>query len=164
MQLDILNSVFTSAFLGLIWALIKVVEYFINKNKKEEKPEYLDLLNKNAELLISMNRQLETIIKMGTLTEQQEKAIEEAAEDINKLLEMHQVYNENRVPIWYFPTETSKIIKDLPLHLNNLEMFMSDLKTDQSEMFSRLSDLISSQKVVTERLSDLISALTKVTR
>lgn len=164
MQLDILNSVFTSAFIGLVWALIKVVEYFVNKNKKEEKPEYLDLLNKNIELLMNMNKQLENIIKMGTLTEQQEKVIEETAEDMNKLLEMHEVYNENRVPIWYFPSETVKIIKDLPLHLNNLEMFMSDLKTDQSEMFSRLSDLISSQKVVTERLSDLISALTKVTR
>jgi hypothetical protein len=133
------GSALTALFVALIWVLIKVVEYFISKNKKDK-------------------------MQCG-LTERQEKTLEEARNYSKDLFEMHNVYDENRTPMWIIPPELMKLIREnhscLELLKKEIDDNLDDIKGGQSVVVDKMTNLISSNKIMTERLGDLISALRK---
>jgi hypothetical protein len=138
--MTISGSALTALFIGMAWALIKVVEYFISKNKKIKEPEL-------------------------KLTEKQERMLEEARNYSKDLFEMHNVYDANRTPLWIIPPELMKLVREnhscLELLKKEIDDNLDDIKSGQSVVVDKITDLISSNKIMTERLGDLISALRK---
>jgi len=130
----------TALFLGMAWALIRVVEFFITKYKKSKEPE-------------------------PGLTEKQEELLQESRDYSKNLFEMHDVYDENRTPMWIIPPELMKLIREnhscLEMVKKELDDNLDDIKGGQSIVVDKMTDLISSNKIMTERLGDLISALRK---
>lgn len=129
----------TALFIGMAWALIKVVEFFISKYKKGKESQ--------------------------GLTEKQEEMLKEAADYSKNLFEMHNVYDESRIPLWIFPPEISKLVREthnsLEMLTKELEDSVDNMKYDQSIVVNKITDLVTSQKLMTERLGDLIAALKK---
>lgn len=149
-MMEILNSAITGAFVGLIWALIKVVEYFIKKySNADETPvkicEFKDFCD---------------------IKKKQVEKMEDILLKLKKIDEMHNVYNDDHVPAWYVPSELLPLVRESNHCLENLdkslEVVLDEIKTGQSNIINRMTDLITSQKLMTERLSDLISALNKL--
>jgi len=164
--LEITNSVFTALFVGLVWCLIKVVEFFIKKysNKSEKvlagEDEY--------ELIKIISDQLATIKDNGTLTENQEKMIEEILEHTRRLYELHNVYNEDHTLAWYVHPEIITLARQSQNCLVSLEKTLDnvtdEIKDEQGSIINKIIDLVSSQRALTERLSDLISTLNRLSK
>ena len=151
------NSALTALFVGLVWALIKVVEFFISKykNNKEDKPDILSKISNDLNILTES-------------TKSQHKMIEEILRYSEHLDHMHSVYNEDHAPAWYIPSDMITLVRDNNVLSKSLakdiDEHMNEIKDEQDVIVNKIVDLITSQKVVTERISDLILVLNKFSR
>ncbi|MFA5048460.1 MAG: hypothetical protein WC516_05565 [Patescibacteria group bacterium] len=171
--MEITGSVLTGLFVGLVWALIKVVEFFIKKyGKSKEDIETNVSANKLAETQTNqfkdISEKISQIKDFCILTKEQSDKLDEIWQKTKKLEDMHNVYNENHAPAWYIPTELLPLVRESNICLENLEksldIAIDEIKAGHVIVVNRISDLITSQKLVTERLGDLISALNKFSR
>lgn len=171
--MEITGSVLTGLFVGLVWALIKVVEFFIKKyGKSKDDVEGSISAAKLAETQVNQFKDIAEKISefksSCTLTKEQSDKLEEIWQKIKKMDDMHNVYNENHAPAWYIPSELLPLVRESSVCLDNLEksldIAIDEIKAGHSIVVNRISDLITSQKLVTERLGDLISALNKFSR
>lgn len=153
--MELTGSVLTALFVGLVWALIRVVEFFVSKYKTTKETGHEIVLKKLQDDLQRTNK--EQCNMLGKILQHCEN-----------LDNMHSVYNENHVPAWYIPPDMIKLIRennDLSKLLNReLEEHMDEFKDNQDVVVLKMTELIASQKIMTERLGDLISALTKISR
>ena len=160
MEITLTGSIITSLFVGLILTLIKVVEHFISK-KQEKK----GLNEQQEQMLQKICQYVNDTQKYGVLTEKQEELLEEINDSTGDLLDMHSVYDENRVPRWYISADLMPLVRktynSVKILNKELEESLSDIKEDQTLLVSRMIDLIASQKVMVERLGDLIVKLDK---
>lgn len=169
--MEITGSALTALFVGLIWTLIRVVEFFIRKYGKVKEEEEATALAKSLTLTQTnqfkeISEEIQRINHNGCLaTEAKADILEKICENSNKLFELHNVFNENHVPAWYVPSDLIELVRKSNNCLNNLERNLdlanNDRKAEQHITIDRLSDLIGSQKTMTERLSDLIVILNK---
>lgn len=140
MPIEISSSALTALFVAMVWLLIRVVEFFISKYKKP-------------------------MVPISALTEKQEKMLEGAYDYSKNLFEIHNIYDENRTPLWIIPPELMKLIRDnhscLEMIRKEIEDGLDDVKNGQSIVGNKIADLVSSNKIMTERLGDLIFALRK---
>lgn len=144
--MELTGPAFTGLFIGLIWALIRVVEYFIKRyNGTKEDSGIKDIVEK--------------IEKNCALTAEQAEMLKEISEKNNKMFDMHNVYNENHAAAWYYPSEALSLARESHTCLGNLESAIEEVKDGQAIIVNRISDLITSQKLMTERVGDLIAAL-----
>lgn len=171
--MEITGSVLTGLFVGLVWALIKVVEFFIKKyGKSKEDAEGSAAATKLAEIQVNQFKDIAEKISefkdSCVLTKEQSDKLDEIWQKVKKLDDMHNVYNENHAPAWYVPSELLPLVRESNVCLDNLEksldIAIDEIKAGHSIVVNRISDLITSQKLVTERLGDLISALNKFSR
>ena len=164
--MEITGSALTAVFIGLIWCLIKVVEYFIKKysNKSENTLAKED----EYELIKTISIQLSTIKDSGTLTQKQEKILEDILEYTKRLYELHNVYNEDHTLAWYIHPEIITLARQSQNYLVSLEKTLDnvtdEIKDEQGNIIGKIIDLVSSQRALTERLSDLISTLNRLSR
>jgi hypothetical protein len=140
------GAALTALFVGLVWTLIKVVEFFINskKNGKVAKVE----------------------APAPALTAEQARKLEQISTMVSHLNELHSVYDENHVPKWYVPGELLTLLRNARAALeslsNELEDSMDKSEAGQKAVLDKMSDLINSQKLMTERLGDLITLWSKL--
>ena len=158
MEITLTSSLLTSLFVGLVVTLIKVVEYFISKRQDKK-----GLSKYQEEMLQKICQYIGEAEKHGALTEKQEELLEEINDNTEDLLDMHSVYDENRVPRWYVSADLMPLVRKIYGTLKTLnkelEENISDVKEGQTMLVSRMIDLISSQKLMVERLGDLIVKL-----
>lgn len=137
--MDLTNPALTTLFIALIYTLIKVVEHFLSKNKNNI---ILDKLNLIEGEMCNAIKATDTLSKM------------------------HEVYDNNRVPVWYVPSELLSTVRNMSMDLSvlNKEIVetMGEIKTGQTVLVDKLSDLINSQRLMTERLQDLVLKLNKI--
>lgn len=140
------NPALTALFIGLIWTLIKVVSYFIEK-RADGSPS----LAKRME---------EQVQKICATVEKNNKIIKD-------LYELHDVRDENYVPRWYVPTEIITLLKEIRSLEGALDIQIHDVKTEilanlsenkigQTAVLEKVTDLIHSQKAVIEKLTEFI--------
>lgn len=92
----------------------------------------------------------------GVLTKEQ-------AEELHTLYKMHDRYDDNGVPRWFFPGDvldmTRAHCEESSLKLNTIIQDQTTIRNEQHTIYSKINDLISSQQRVTDRISDLINKL-----
>jgi hypothetical protein len=160
--MEISSAALVSLFIGMGWALIRVVEFFIKKYSKNGKTCLTEEQNK-------MLYEVYTSIVKSDLNNMLKKQ-EEMLDNIHKLIEhlddLHSVYDENHVPKWYFPKEilqlSRSIFNEVKILDDEISGEISRMSAGQSIMVDKISDLINSQKLVTEKLNDLIILWTKL--
>jgi len=139
------GAALTALFVGLVWTLIKVVGFFVDKSKKNGK----DIAPVAIGLTVEQARKLENINAL-----------------IKHLDELHSVYDDNRVPKWYVPGEMLVLLRNADSALkslsNELEDSIDKSESGQKAVLDKMSDLINSQKLMTERLGDLITLWSKL--
>jgi len=158
MPMTITGSALTALFIGLVWTLIKVVEYFIKKNK-EKGNEYQ--IGQEQSKLFEICKRLQYLDEL-------ESVIDNIEDKIKKLDEMHSVYDENRVPKWYVQSEILMLVRQIH---NKLDIFEKELEEDiyiikngQTAIIEKILDLLNAQKLMVERLGDLIRKLNKISK
>jgi hypothetical protein len=159
------SAAVTGLFIGMAWALVRVVEYFVKKYGKAEKVGLNDELSKQ---ISEIHQQCMSCNRYGVLTEHQENCLENIEKLVKHLDELHSVYDENHVPKWYVPKEILSIVRSIT---NDIDNMSDDLKEElgkisagQSISVEKISELINSQKLVTERLGDLITLWSKAVK
>lgn len=165
--MEITGSALTALFVGLVWTLINVVKYFITKYGKQKYSNAI-LVGDQAKILAEICIKINEIKERGTLTKEQQEIMEKSLNYIQKLHEMHAVYNDDHVPAWYVPKDLIDLVRNIHGRLDALckeiEENLDDVKKGQTVIVGNMSELITSQKLMTERLGDLISALNKFSR
>lgn len=157
--MELTSSALTALFIGLVWTLIKVVEYFINRGKN-------DVVRNESEerdALIS-SRNINIINKIEHL-QQQCAMLSDIYNKVKKLEESHSVVDENLIPRWYVPSELLPIVRQmhnsLDIMCRELQENLEAVKDGQASLVERILDLVSSQKIMVERLGDIIAKLNK---
>lgn len=137
--MDITNPAITAAFIALIYSLIRVIEYFVSKYKTDDNLEKLKVI----EAIIKKNGQV-----------------------VEKLYDLHAVFDNNHVPKWYVPAELLGTVRNMNTEMTilNKEIIdtLSNIKGGQTVLVDKLADLINSQRLMTERLGDLVAKLNKI--
>lgn len=158
------SAALTGLFIGMAWALVRVVEYFVRKYGKNT--ERYCLTDDQAKKLEEIHTMFGIYQKYGMLSDGQEKTIENIEKMVKSLYELHCVYDDNHVPRWYVPkeilTSVRAIQKDIDTMHDNLRDEINRIGTGQSVSIEKMSELINSQRLVTERLGDLINIWAKV--
>jgi len=156
--MEITGSVLTALFVGLVWALIKVVEFFVSKYKTKEyaslDPEHIKIITR---IYDETNAIRSNLFK-------QENILREVFEHSKDLYEMHNVFNEDHVPAWYVSPDLIRITRENNIKFIDMLKKIGEVGNDQDVIVSKMSELITSQKLMTERLGDLIFALNKNSR
>jgi len=162
-DMEFTRSALTAVFVGLIWALIKVVEFFISKyrNNKETK----GLTDEQAEILRKIHNGCDHLNEINKEHDAMLKKILSYSEHLDQ---MHSVYNDDHAPAWYMPPDMIKLVREnynlSKILSRDIEEHMDEFKDDQGVIVNKMTELITSQKLMTERLGDLISALNKISR
>jgi len=149
----------SALFIGVVWTLVKVVKYFIDKRTEQEVE-----INKSPDLSINLSTEFANNVSKNI------KAIRKSTDN---LLEMHSVFNENHVPKWYVPAEILTLVRQINNQLDNMYIQLKtikedlasnigDVKSGQVISVEKMTDLINSQKLMTERMLDLVSKLDKL--
>jgi myo-inositol catabolism protein IolC len=163
--MEITSSALTGLFIGMVWALVKVVEYFVKKYGKEK---YVSLPPEQSNKLNEVFLRCSDCQRYGSLTINQTKSLETIEDDVAKLRELHEVYDANHVPKWYVPSEILAMVKNVNKDIDNMSVALKDelnkISAGQSISVEKMSELITSQKLVTERLGDLITLWAKERR
>lgn len=149
--MELVGSAITAAFVGLIWALIKVVDYFISKNKI--KTSQLDPLQLKEFVTFFNNFQ--------NNCKEQNKMLKDILDHSKDIYDMHNVYNEDHVPAWYVSPDLIRIVRENNMKSIDLLKQLIEIGSDQDTIVNKMAELITSQKLMTERLGDLIFALNK---
>ena len=103
------TSALAALFVGMGWALIKVVHYFLSRGKNgKASPE--DLVSKIGELKTNIEKMNEELEEMG--------------KQVSHLDKIHSVYDDNSVPKWYIPGELLPLTRSI--HTSN-----EDIKDDR---------------------------------
>lgn len=164
--MEIGGAALTGLFIGMAWALVRAVEYFVKKYGKNT--EKLSLADEQAKKLDEVHQQCLSCGRFGPLTKSQKDCLEGIEKVVRHLDELHSVYDENHVPKWYVPREMLLTVR--AMH-SEIDAMSDDLKEElvkisagQSISVEKISELINSQKLVTERLGDLITLWSKVMR
>lgn len=143
---DLTNSTLTAVFIAMIYTLIRVIGYFISKKMGSDKVSLSD-------------NHVEQLDLLTELAEKNDKYI-------SKMHEMHNVFDQNHVPIWYVPAELLMTVRNINSEIVSLNKdigdTMGEIKAGQTVLVDKLSDLINSQRLMTERLGDLIMKLNKM--
>lgn len=143
---DLTNSALTALFISMVYTLIRVIGYFISKKIGLDK---IGFSENHAE-------QLDTLMEFA----------EKNDKYISKMNEMHQVFDQNHVPVWYVPAELLTTVRHINSEITSLNKDIGDtigeIKAGQTVLVDKLSDLINSQRLMTERLGDLIMKLNKM--
>lgn len=151
--IDLANPALTALFIAMVYSLIRVVGYFISKKTGSDK----------AVLAEEHVSQLECLKK---IIEENKKLMLENKNFVEKMCEMHQVYDSNHVPVWYVPAELLTTVRNINSEITvlNKEIIetMGEIKAGQTVLVDKLADLINSQRLMTERLGDLIIKLNKM--
>lgn len=147
--MELTGSALTALFIGLVWTLIKVVEYFLSR------------VSKKQVLINEQDKFNDIFIKLQQFSD----LLNVINNNLKHLNEMHLVYDENRVPRWYISPEILPLVRQIH---NSLEIigkeFEDDfviIKTGQTTIIQKILDLLSAQKLMVERLSDIIMKLNK---
>lgn len=153
--MELTGSVLTALFVGLVWALIRVVEFFVSKYKTTKETGQEVLLKRLQNDFQESNKiQCEILNKILHYCE--------------NLDNMHSVYNDDHAPAWYIPPDMIKLVREnnnlSKMLSKEIEEHMDEFKGDQDIIVVKMTELITSQKLMTERLGDLISALNKLSR
>lgn len=156
--MELTGSAVTALFVGLVWTLIKVVEFFVSKHKKT--PSNV-ISAEQAKLLSHIDTcdMCSKYIKSSMM--KQEGILREILENTKDLYEMHNVYNEDHVPAWYVSPDLIRLARENKLQFVEAIKKISEVEIDQDVIVGKMSELITSQRLMTERLGDLISALNK---
>jgi len=141
--MEITDSAIIALFSGLVFTLIRVVEFFISKYKKDKPKDIISDLTKNIE--------------------NQEEISKKILEHTKHLDEMHSVYNDH-IPAWYVPSDMLELIRENNNSLNILLKYIYSMEDDQRTIINKMLELINSQKLMTDRVGDLINALNKFSR
>jgi hypothetical protein len=156
------GAALTGLFIGMAWALVRVVEFFVKKYGKNVSEAVL--IDEQAKKLDEIYSKC-TSNKFGMLTSSQESRLENIEKMVEHLDELHSVYDENHVPKWYFPREMLLIVRaihrDIDEMNDDLKEELGRIGAGQSISVGKISELINSQKLVTERLGDLITLWSK---
>jgi len=162
--MEIGGAAITGLFIGMAWALIRVVEYFIKKYGKNT--DKISLIDEQVKKLNEIHQQCGLWSRYGVLTESQIKYLEDINKAVEHLDELHSVYDENHVPKWYVPggilLTVRAIHSDIDSMTDDLKEELIRINAGQSISVEKISELINSQKLVTERLGDLITLWSKV--
>jgi len=155
--MDIQNPALVGIFVGMAWALIRVVEYFVKKYRGDNK---VYLVDEHFNLLKDIHEQCSLCGRFGPLTTSQTQSLENIEKISNHLDNLHSVFDDNHVPKWYFPKEMMKEIKTIHNDIGQLSLTLRNefvkLSSGQSVSIEKMSELINAQKLITERLGDLV--------
>jgi len=159
--MEITGSALTALFVGLVWTLMKVVEYFISK-RNGKKHGLTEEQDKQLKEIYEGSQRLDDIEKsLGEM----DKVLDELKEKVKHLDELHSVYDDNRVPKWYVSSEilptVRKIHTSLEMVRKEMEEDLDLVKSGQFTLTQRVLDLLSAQKLMVERLGDIITRLNK---
>ncbi len=157
--MELTGSALTALFVGLVWALIKVVEFFVSKYKNNK--EVKGLTNDQSNTLQKVSENVSTLCDV---LNKQSESLSTILAHSKHLDNMHSVYNDDHAPAWYVPPGLISLVRENNNLCKDMEERIDEMKGDQGIIVGKMSDLISSQKLVTERLGDLISTLNKISR
>ena len=157
--MEFTTSAITAAFVGMIWALIKVVEYFISRNKKNVN----GLTSDQNDKLNVVYDYVKEVEKHGTLNKSQDDTLLDIQDIIEDLQDLHMVFDDNRIPKWYVPSELLPIVRktygEIQSQNKEINSFLRGIENGQNIMVDKLIELMSSQKIMIERLGDLIGRI-----
>jgi hypothetical protein len=158
------SAALTGLFVGMGWALVRVVEYFVKKYRDEK----VSLNDDQTKKLNEIYSTCLSLGKYGTLTHEQERSLNEIKKNVAHLDELHSVYDDNHVPKWYVPKDTLSLVRSIHNNVKTINEEFEDelnkISAGQSVLVEKMSDLINSQKLVTERIGDLIILWSKITK
>lgn len=137
MEISIPSSALTALFVGMAWALVKTVEYFVSRKS-----------TKGSQVVPFHEGHSEQLSEIHDCTKQ--------------LCEQHAVYDENHVPLWYFPREMLVLMREMHACVETTESRIEEIKTGQAVLFEKMTELISSQMLLTQRIGDLIAKLDRI--
>ena len=136
MDLSLSGSALTALFVGMSWALVKTVEFFVSRRN-----------GRNGK---------------SVFHEEHSKQLEETHKLTKELHELHAVYDENHVPLWYVPREMLTLVREMHICMENSESRIDEIKSGQVVLFEKMTELIASQMLLTQRLGDLIAKLDRM--
>jgi len=146
MELSLSGSALTALFVGMAWALIKTVEYFISKRNSKN--------NRSDALSDAQSR--------NVLRQEQVAQLEEIHKLTKEIHMLHAVYDENHMPLWYVPREMLSLIRGMNNCMANSEDRIDEIKSGQAVLFEKMTELISSQMLLMQRLGDLVAKLDRI--
>jgi len=116
--MEINHAALAGLFVALVWVLIKVVEFFLKKygNGKSEK-------NDSDKILKEINNFKLQILYYNSVLLDIQKCIKH-------LDELHCVYDDNHVPIWFVPREILPKIREIS---NDIDRMHDSLRERSEE-------------------------------
>jgi len=129
------SAAITALFVGLIWTLIKVVEFFVSGKKRGMTPE-------QEEILRQINRHVNNLHEMHSVFDDNHVPKWYVPGELLTLIR-----------------ETRSTLDDLSRELDDS---MDKIASGQASSVQKISDLINSQKLMTERLGDLVTLWSKL--
>jgi uncharacterized coiled-coil protein SlyX len=158
--MEITGPAISALFVGLIWTLIKVVEFFISKKNNSSKNSMIMLQEQKFNEMYDIFKE---ISKFGPLTREQMRLLENIQRTLEDLQELHIVYDENHVPKWYVPSELLPLVRQVHVQINamckEIEDNLENIESGQESIITKMLDLITTQKIMIEKLGDLINSL-----
>ncbi len=152
--MDWTNSALTALFIASVYALIRVVNYFISKNKKQT--DDIDNVREHQNISTALEKSINSLSDLSD-------SFDKLNKNIDHLVELHDVYTSNRVPVWYMPEELLALTRDnntmLKIHIASFQDSIGEISDVQGVLVEKISELINLQKLMTERLGDLLIKL-----
>lgn len=129
------SAAITALFVGLIWTLIKVVEFFISSKKRGLTPEQEDILHQ-------VHGHVKNLDEMHSVFDDNHVPKWYVPGELLTLIR-----------------ETRSALDELSRELDDS---MDKVTSGQASSVQKISDLINSQKLMTERLGDLVTLWSKL--
>lgn len=145
------NTSFIAVFIAAVYALTKVVTFFVRKYGKNEQSE---LIHKIYNYCHSFNEK-------GTLTESQEEKLDDIKSILYHLNELNSIPGEKYLPEWYVPQQILTLLKRIYNNLQNTNTYIETLLESHNNKDENISELIEKQKDITENLENLLSLLSE---
>ena len=163
--MEISSYVVIGVLIVAVKALSKVVEYFLEKNKKHPPC----IAQKQNEKLLAMEKNISYLKEHWDSFRKLEHSMDMVLERVKHLDEIHSVYNDDHVPSWYVPKRMLPLLMDIEKTLDkfsqkmeeDVEEMKDNVKKDHAVLADKIVDLISSNRLTVERIGDLISELNK---
>lgn len=157
------ESAVTAVIVAVFLGLVKGIDYLLTKRNEKNKPPP-GLTEDQAKFLSEAHRMVSDIKERGTLTKEQETLLDQIMKGITHLDELHSVYDDNHVPMWYVPSDLKDKLMKILIQVAAMDDHLDEVKEGQGALIRKISDLISSQQLMTQRMGDLISKLDTLNR
>lgn len=147
------SSVSPGAMIGIITGLLAVLTILAEILKKKVFGRADSEMRKNTNETVRNTN--EEIVELKKIIKSNEVLLQ-------KLYDLHNVKDDDNVPLWYVTSNLKKLIDSIHVMVVEMKKMVSDTDENSEEILAKLPELINSNQAMTLRLTDLVILLERL--